>query len=138
MGTFSKLCETGTKCSFLTSDSKSTSLSWCQATIRAFDQFFFLLETFLSQLRVCCFMAPSLKRGRVCNLFFLIGLASAVPLGSQSRKTQNHILLSKFLRIPQPGGQVSVFISPRDRVAQLYPRALGFLSVASYESHGYG
>jgi hypothetical protein len=35
-------------------------------------------------------------------------------------------------------GQVPVFISPRNRVAQLYPRALGSIFVASYDSQGYG
>jgi hypothetical protein len=33
---------------------------------------------------------------------------------------------------------VPVFISPRNRVAQIYPWALGSLSVASYDSQGYG
>jgi hypothetical protein len=33
--------------------------------------------------------------------------------------------------------QVPVFLSPRNRVAQLYPRALGSLFVASYDSQGY-
>jgi hypothetical protein len=32
---------------------------------------------------------------------------------------------------------VCIFISPRNRVAQLYPRALGCLFVASYDSQGY-
>jgi hypothetical protein len=32
------------------------------------DQFFFLLEIFFRQLRVCYFVAPSLTRGRVCSL----------------------------------------------------------------------
>jgi hypothetical protein len=31
------------------------------------DQFFFLLEIFFRQLRVCYFVAPSLTRGRTCN-----------------------------------------------------------------------
>jgi hypothetical protein len=35
------------------------------------------------------------------------------------------------------GRQVPVFISPRNRVAQIYPRALGSLSIASYDSQGY-
>jgi hypothetical protein len=35
-------------------------------------------------------------------------------------------------------GQVTVFKSPRIRVAQLYPQALDSLFVASYESQGYG
>jgi hypothetical protein len=46
------------------------------------DQFFFLLEIFFRQLRVCYFVAPSLTRGWVCNLLFLLVPASAVPLGS--------------------------------------------------------
>jgi hypothetical protein len=35
-------------------------------------------------------------------------------------------------------GQVPVFILPRNRVAQLYPRALGSLFVASYDSQDNG
>jgi hypothetical protein len=46
------------------------------------DQFFFLLEIFFRQLRVCHFVAPSLTRGRVCNLLLLLVLASVVSLGS--------------------------------------------------------
>jgi hypothetical protein len=39
---------------------------------------------------------------------------------------------------PNLEGQVPVFTSPRYRVAHLYLRALGSLSVASYDSQGYG
>jgi hypothetical protein len=46
--------------------------------------------------------------------------------------TRDHILLSQ-LRLPQPGGQIPVFMSPRNRVFQLHPRTLGFLYVASYD-----
>jgi hypothetical protein len=35
-------------------------------------------------------------------------------------------------------GQVPVFISPRNKVAQLYPHAMGSLFVASDDSQGYG
>jgi hypothetical protein len=35
-------------------------------------------------------------------------------------------------------GQVPIFISHRNRVAQIYPRALGSLFVASYDSQGCG
>jgi hypothetical protein len=41
-------------------------------------------------------------------------------------------------RLPNLEDQVPVFISPSDRVAQLYPQALGSLFVASYDSQGYG
>jgi hypothetical protein len=34
------------------------------------DKFFFLLEISFRQSRVCYFVAPSLKRGRVCNLLY--------------------------------------------------------------------
>jgi hypothetical protein len=38
---------------------------------------------------------------------------------------------------PNLEGQVPVFISPRNRVPQLYPWALGSLYVASYDSQDY-
>jgi hypothetical protein len=38
-----------------------------------------------------------------------------------------------LLDYPNLEGQVPVFISPRNRVAQLYPQALGSLSVAFYD-----
>jgi hypothetical protein len=38
---------------------------------------------------------------------------------------------------PNLEGQVPVFISPRNKVAQLYPWALGSLFVTSYDSQGY-
>jgi hypothetical protein len=68
------------------------------------DQFFFLLEISFRQLRVCYYVALSLTRGRVCNLLLLLVLASSVPLGSESRGTQDRILrvFSQFLRHPQP------------------------------------
>jgi hypothetical protein len=44
------------------------------------DQFFFLLESFFRQLRVCYFVAPSLTRRRVCNLLLLLVLARALGL----------------------------------------------------------
>jgi hypothetical protein len=39
------------------------------------DQFFFLLEIFFRQLRVCYFVSPSLTGGRFCNLLLLLVLA---------------------------------------------------------------
>jgi hypothetical protein len=50
------------------------------------------------QLRVCCFMAPSLTRGRVCLLYMLVALASADIL--RSRGTRYHILLSQIRDFP--------------------------------------
>jgi hypothetical protein len=78
------------------------------------DQFFFLLEIFFRQLRVCYFVVPTLTRGRVCNLLFLLVLANAVQLGSVSRGSQDHILLSRFLRLPQPGGPGTRIYIPQE------------------------
>jgi hypothetical protein len=58
------------------------------------DLFFFLLEIFFGQLRVCYFVTPSLTRRRVCNLLLLLGLASAVTLGLPSLTRSRVCLLS--------------------------------------------
>jgi hypothetical protein len=50
----------------------------------------------------------------------MLVLASAVILWSESRGTHDRILLSQTLDSPNLEGQVPVFISPRNRVAQLY------------------
>jgi hypothetical protein len=88
------------------------------------------------QLRVCWCGAPSLTRGRVFRLQFLLVLASAVILGSESRRT-HHILLSQIRDSTHMEYQVPVFIFPRNRVAQLCPQAPGSLFVASYDLQGY-
>jgi hypothetical protein len=68
----------------------------------------------------------------------MLAPASAVILGSVSRGTHDHILLSQTRDSPNLEGQIPVFISPTSRVAQLYPQALGSLFVASYNSQDYG
>jgi hypothetical protein len=67
-----------------------------------------------------------------------LDLASAVILRSESLGTNDHILLSQIRDSPNLEGQVPVFISPRNRVARLYPQAPGSRFVASYDSQGYG
>jgi hypothetical protein len=70
----------------------------------------------------------------------LLSHAIAVFLTSESLETHDHILLSQIRDFPklEGQGQVPVFISPRKRVAQLYPQILGSHFVASYNSEGYG
>jgi hypothetical protein len=58
----------------------------------AYDQIFVTVRHF----RVCSCGALSLTRGRVCRLQLLLVLASAIILGSESRGTRGHILLSQF------------------------------------------
>jgi hypothetical protein len=92
------------------------------------------------QLNTCGYspyVTSSLPRGWVCRLHLLMVLASSVILRSESRGTHDHILLSQIRDSPNLEGTVPVFISPINRVAQLYPQALGSLFVASYDSQGY-
>jgi hypothetical protein len=75
-------------------------------------------------LRFCWCGAPSLTRSLVCSFQFLPGIASAAFLRSESHGIHEHGLLSIFWDSPNMEGQVPVVISPRNRVAQLYHRAL--------------
>jgi hypothetical protein len=118
----------------ITTDYHLAILSRCQATIRARDQFFFLLEIFFRQLRVCHFVAPSLTRGRVCNLVLLQSLGSAVSLWSESHGTQDHILLSQFLRLLQPGGPGSCIYIPQEQDGHVILPGTGFPCTAIYEA----
>jgi hypothetical protein len=63
------------------------------------------------QLQACWYGALSLTRGRVCRLQLLLALASSVILGSESRDTRDHILLSQnrdFLSSPSRTRRVMV------------------------------
>jgi hypothetical protein len=84
------------------------------------------------------YVTSCLTRGWVCHLQLLLVLASAVILRSETRGTHDHLLLSQIRDSPNLEGQFPVFISPRNRVARLYPQALDSLCVASYDSQGYG
>jgi hypothetical protein len=84
------------------------------------------------QLNTCDYspyVTSSMTRGWVCHLQLLLVLASAVILGSESRGTRDHILLSQIRHSPNLEGQVPVLISPRNRVPNYTPRHwLPFLS----------
>jgi hypothetical protein len=104
-----------------------------------FNQFFFLFEIPFRHLHVCYFVASSLTRGRVCNLLY--NCFWALPEQSLLGRSPAELTTIFYCFIwdsPNLEGQVPVFISPRNRVAQLYPWALGSLYVASYDSQGSG
>jgi hypothetical protein len=63
---------------------------------------------------------PYLTRGRACSSKLLLGLASTDTLGSESRRTDDHTLL------PQVWDTLQYSPPPNNRVAQSYPKALGF------------
>jgi hypothetical protein len=72
---------------------------------------------YLYALRGCLCMAPSLMRGLACSLQLLVGLTNVVFLGSESRESWPHFIVS-ILRPLQPGGRFPAFISAVTRVAQ--------------------
>jgi hypothetical protein len=76
------------------------------------DQFFFnfALE---SSSHSCEFSAPSLTRGRVCNLKLLLGITSAVFLWYESRGIHSQILLSQIWDSPNLEGQVHELFPPK-------------------------
>jgi hypothetical protein len=130
---FSRLCPVNI-CSgnhLKTEDSQSVSRPVCLGVRRpsgARDQFFILFEIFFRQLRVCYFVVPPLTRGRVCNLLYNCFWA----LPEQSLLGRRPVELTAILYCliwdsPNLEGQVSVFMSPKNRVAQLYPPGTGFL-----------
>jgi hypothetical protein len=70
---------------YLITCGQSTSISWCQAAIWDPGSFFSpFLEIIFRHVLFCCYRAPAFTWGRFCNLQLLLGLASAIFLGSDS------------------------------------------------------
>jgi hypothetical protein len=93
-----------TSSSNLTTDGQSARLSWYQATSWHPRPILSSLHGYYLQIFsvFVWFGAPSLTRGRVCNLLIqvLLSHTSAVTLGSKSRRNWDHILLSHLNRVP--------------------------------------
>jgi membrane-associated phospholipid phosphatase len=107
----------------VTTDGQSVSLSWNKAPIWGLRPDFFTVR----QSRVCLYgaLSLSLTRGRVCRLLLLLALASAVILGSESRGTCDHILLSQirdfpFRRLLRLAGLRWRYSTPSPHVSPLY------------------
>jgi hypothetical protein len=77
------------------------------------------VDIIFRELRVSYYKAPSRQRGWVCNL--IVNIIYCLIRDSQNLE-----------------GQVPVFISPRNRVAQLYPLELSSPFIAVYDTQGYG
>jgi hypothetical protein len=67
-----------------------------------------------------------------------VGSVVCSAINCPSRAEPVTILYCLIRDSPNLEGQVTVFISPRNRVAQLYPRALGSRFITSYDSQSYG
>jgi hypothetical protein len=76
--------------------------------------------------------APSHRRGRVCRLRLLLALVSAVILGSQSRGTHDHILLSHIPDSPNLEGEVPYIYLPGTGWPSYNPRNWVPFSSQSY------
>jgi hypothetical protein len=90
---------------------------------------------FIFQLNTCGYIpyvTSSLMRGSFCHLQLLLALVSTLMLRSESRGIHDHILQSQIRDYSNLESWVPVFISPRNKVAQLYPQALDSLFVAFY------
>jgi hypothetical protein len=101
------------------------------------DQILSRSSSFDWQLRRFDINASSLTRKRVCNLLY--NCFWALPEQPHLSRSPTELTAISYCLIWDSfnlEGQVPVFISPRNRVAQLYPRALCSLSVASYDSRG--
>jgi hypothetical protein len=84
------------------------------------------------------YVTSSLMRGWICRLQLMLVLASGVILWSESRSTHDNILLTQIRDTPSLEGQIPVFIFLRNKVAHLYPQALGSIFVVSYDTQGCG
>jgi hypothetical protein len=75
-----------------------------------------------------------------------MGLSFAIAAGPRQRSHSRvqvprgswYDLLSQIRDSPNLDGPVPVFTSPRNRVARLYPQAMGSLFITSYDLQGYG
>jgi hypothetical protein len=97
-------------------------------------------SNFIFQLNTCGYspyVTSSSNERMGLSFTIAAGLASAVILRSETCGSHDHILLSQIPDSPNLEGQFPVFVSPRNRVARLYPQALGSLFVPSYDSQGY-
>jgi hypothetical protein len=82
------------------------------------------MEIIFRYLRFFQYGAPSRQRGRVCNLWLMLDLASAVCLGSESRETYDHTLMFQFGGSPKLEGKVPVL--PQELNIPVLPKALIF------------
>jgi hypothetical protein len=120
--------------SYVTTDGESASLSWNKASVWVLRPDLYYYQSVASLL-----MWEALSDQRT-GLSFTIaaGLRQhnhsqvRVPRGSWPQFTVSDS------RLPNLEDQVPVFISHRNRLAQLYPQALGSIFVAIYDSEGYG
>jgi hypothetical protein len=106
---------------YITTDGQSASLSWYQAPFWGLWPDFYYCQTL-----TCLLIWGALSDERTGLSFTIAAVfTSAVLLRVESRGAHDHILLPQIWHSPNLEDQVSVFLSPRNRVARLYHQALG-------------
>jgi hypothetical protein len=97
----------------------------------AYDHIFITVR----QFQICWYGALSLTRERVCRLQFLLVVGSAVILGSQSRVTRDHILLSQIQTPPVWRGRSPYLYPPGTGWPNYTPRhwVVSFEAIATSE-----
>jgi hypothetical protein len=99
-------------------------------------------QTFFFQLNSCVnrpYVTSSLTRGRVCRLQLLPASPAQSFSCPESREAHDHFPLFQLRDSPnQDTTGPQIYMHPRNRMARLYPQALGSLFVSSWDSQGYG
>jgi hypothetical protein len=90
------------------------------------DQFFLRHEIFRRQLRLCCFVAPSLTRGRVCNSLLNCFWACQSSHSWAEVPQNSRLYLLSHLRLLQPGGPGSRIYIPQEQGGPVIPPVSGF------------
>jgi hypothetical protein len=90
-----------------------------------FDRFFFLLEISFRHLRVWYFVAPSLTRGRVCNLLY--NCFWALPEQSLLCRSPAELtaIFYCLIWLPQPGVPGSRIYIPQEQGGPVKPPGIG-------------
>jgi hypothetical protein len=79
------------------------------------------MEIIFRQWGICYYGAPSLTRGRVCNLQLLLSLVGSVFLESESRGAYYHILLYQFWDSDNLKGQVPPIYFHQEKCGPVTP-----------------
>jgi hypothetical protein len=99
---------------------------------------FFIFRIIFRQPRICWCRAPYVTRGWVCSFKCCWASSAQSFSGLSPTGIMTMFLLSQIWDSPNLEGQVPIFISPRNKGAQLYPPpphpGIGFLNGVQFSS----
>jgi hypothetical protein len=119
--------------SYIMTESQSASLSWCQAPIRDSRPIMLVLPLIVFRYYGFVDMGRPLWREVGSVLFSFWWASPSQPFwGLSPTGLMSIFYCFYFLDSPNLEGQVTVFISSRNRVARFFPRALGLSNLFTY------